>query len=120
MPLHLMMIGVFQDVAYLINDKNDVSISYSLFENASDALANRSSGILNNQSGTLVRFERASLITVGPADTARIDLASFSTKFVGGVLTTPVMKFTVEMRKMSRVQLLCHLLTHLQTLYLKV
>ena len=86
---------VFQDVAYLIKDKNDVTISYSLFENASDALANRSSGILNNQSGTLVRFERASLITVGPADTARIDLASFSTKFVGGVLTTPVMKFTV-------------------------
>ena len=74
-------------VTYLLKDKAHVDISYKLYENASDALIGEEDGVLASDSAAFIRFIDATSMAGNPSASAKIDVATSSTRFENGLIT---------------------------------
>ena len=84
-----------KDVMFDISGKEDVTFTYSLHENAGDAVNDQDP--LNTQSGMLIEFKAATAMSGGPADNAKlIDVASSGLLFEGSGKVTTIMEISLK------------------------
>ena len=86
------------DVTYNIEDKADVTFTYSLHQDAGDAVNKQSP--LNTQSGMLIKFAAATgMAAKAAANTKEIDVVSSGLLFVGGSKVSTIMEISLTTTK---------------------
>ena len=84
------------NVPYLLKGRDDVDISYKLYENPSDAIAGGEDGALYSDSAAFIRFADATSMAGGPSASSLIDVELSSKKYENGTSTTHIMTVNIK------------------------